>query len=78
MAKKAKTPKRANEPIKCSQCDLEFSESELSEEHKNKAFVFNGKVMCDECLVKMGGNPSDAMTYEAFIHSQQPKRPPEY
>jgi formylmethanofuran dehydrogenase subunit E len=71
----AKRAKKTKEPIKCAQCDLEFSESELSEEHKNKAFVFNGKVMCDECLYKMGVNTSDVMTYEAFIHSQQPKKP---
>ena len=78
MAKKAKMPKRANEPIKCAQCDLEFSESELSEKHKNKAFLWKGKWMCEECLIKMGVSQEDAMTYAAFIDSQQPKKPPEY
>ena len=75
MAKRAKNP---GQPIKCNQCDLEFSESELSEKHKNKAFLWKGKWMCEECLIKMGVNPEDAMTYAAFIDSQQPEKPPEY
>jgi hypothetical protein len=75
MVKKAK---KSQEPIKCAQCDLEFSHSELSEEHKNKAFLWKGKWMCEDCLLKMGVNQEDAMTYAAFIDSQQPKKPPKY
>jgi hypothetical protein len=70
--------KKAKQPIKCTQCDLEFPDSVLSEEHKNKAFVWQGKVMCEDCLYKMGINQSDAMTYGAFLNSQQPKKPPKY
>jgi len=77
MAKKQRTGK-AREPVKCAQCDLEFSESELSEKHKNKAFVYNGKVMCDDCLFKMDVSAGEAMTYEAFVASQQPRKPADY
>ncbi|MDO9332982.1 MAG: hypothetical protein Q7T57_00455 [Dehalococcoidales bacterium] len=67
--------KQAKQPIKCAQCDLEFPQSELSEEHKHKAFVWKGKVMCEECLFKMGINQDDVMTYGAFLNSQQPRKP---
>jgi hypothetical protein len=67
--------KKEKQPVKCTSCDLEFSDSELSEGHKNKAFVFKGKVMCDNCLYKMGVNPEDAMTYAAFLDSQEGKKP---
>lgn len=77
MAKKQKTGK-GKESVKCAQCDLEFSESELSEKHKSKAFVWNGKVMCEDCLFKMGVSAAEAQTYEAFIDSQQPKKPADY
>jgi len=45
MAKKEKTPKA----VKCSKCDLEFPESAASETHKNKAFVWDGKILCEDC-----------------------------
>jgi hypothetical protein len=70
--------KQAKQPIKCAQCDLEFPDSELSEEHKHKAFVWKGKVMCEDCLFKMGISPSDVMTCGAFLDSQQPKKPQKY
>ena len=77
MAKKQKAvkPAKAKGPVKCTQCDLEFSESELSEKHKNKAFVWDGKVMCDDCLFKMGVTAAEAQTYEAFVGSQQSRKP---
>lgn len=80
MAKKEKTakPAKAKGPVKCAQCDLEFSESELSEKHKNKAFVYNGQVMCADCLFKMGVSAAEAQTYEAFVASQQPRKPVDY
>ena len=70
--------KQTKQPIKCAQCDLEFPDTVLSEKHKNKAFVWQGKVMCEDCLVKMGVNQEDAMTYTAFLDSQQPKKPSKY
>jgi hypothetical protein len=70
--------RKANKPIKCAQCDVEFAHSELSEEHKNKAFLWKGKWMCEDCLLKMGVNQEDTMTYAAFIDSQQPKKPQNY
>jgi len=63
MAKKSKA-------IKCEKCDLEFPESELSEKHKNKAFVWDGKVLCKDCLVMMGGDPYAASTLWDFKQSQ--------
>jgi len=69
MKKPAKT-----KAVKCEMCDLEFSESELSEAHQNKAFVFRGKVICEDCLFSMGVVPSDAMTWAAFMASQNQKR----
>jgi hypothetical protein len=70
--------KKEKQPVKCAQCDLEFSDSELSEKHKNKAFVFRGKVMCEDCLYKMGVNADDAMTYAAFLDNQEANRPQNY
>lgn len=74
----AKRVKKSSEPIKCAQCDLEFPQSILSDKHKNAAFLWKGKWMCEECLLKMGVNPEEAMTYAAFIDSQQPQKPPRY
>jgi len=65
-------------PVKCEQCDLEFPDSELSEQHKHKAFVYKGKVMCEDCLFKMGVSPADAQTWSTFVESQQPQRPMNY
>jgi len=80
MAKKDKVarPARSKSPVKCAKCDLEFSESELSEKHKNKAFVWNGKVMCDGCLFKMGVSVAEAQTYDSFVGSQKPRKPIDY
>ena len=74
----AKRAKKITQPIKCSQCDLEFPQSVLSEEHKNKAFLWKGNWMCADCLLKMGVSQEDAMTYAAFIDSQQPQKPQNY
>ena len=64
---------KEKQPIKCAKCNLEFSESELSDEHVHKAFVFQGKVMCETCLFKMGTNPQEAQAWGAFIASQNQK-----
>jgi hypothetical protein len=53
---------KKNQPIKCAKCNLEFPDSVLSEEHKNKAFVWDDIVLCKDCLVMMGGNPATAST----------------
>jgi hypothetical protein len=70
--------KKEKQPAKCAECDLEFPESELSEKHKQKAFVGKGKVMCEDCLFKMGTSPAEAMTYSAFLESQNSRRPQNY
>lgn len=57
--------------MKCEKCDREFKEDE-----KGKAFVWQEKVMCEECLFRMGVSAEDAMTWVAFTHAQQDKRPP--
>ncbi|MFC1847321.1 hypothetical protein ACFLW5_00690 [Chloroflexota bacterium] len=57
--------------MKCEKCGHEFKEDE-----KAKAFVWQGKVMCEECLFRMGESPEDAMTWAAFTHTQQDNRPP--
>jgi len=48
---------KKNEPIKCEKCGLEFPDSVLSEEHKNKAFIWDDKILCKDCLILAGGNP---------------------
>lgn len=68
MAKEKKA--RAKGPVKCAECNLEFPETELSEEHKGKAFVWKGRVMCEDCLFKMGVSPENAQTWAAFMASQ--------
>ena len=68
MAKKPKA-------VKCEKCDLEFPESELSEEHKNKAFIWDGKILCKDCLVMMGGDPSTASTLWDFQSNQNKAKP---
>lgn len=61
--------------LKCTKCDLEFPESELSEEHKNKAFIFDDKILCKDCLVMMGGDPNVAQAYSSYRHSQEKAKP---
>ena len=60
--------------VKCEKCNLEFSESELSEEHKDKAFVWDGKILCKDCLAMLGGNESTALTLWDFQKEQKAKR----
>jgi len=71
VAKKAR-------PLKCEKCNLEFPASPLSEEHKHKAFVWKGKVMCEDCLLKMGTSLAEAETWSSFVQRQQPERPQKY
>ncbi len=59
--------------LTCEKCDREFKEDE-----KAKAYVWEGKTMCDECLFTMGADPSQAMTWMAFIESQGKGRPERY
>lgn len=64
MAKKPKT-------VKCEKCNLEFTDSELDEEHKNKAFVWDDKIVCKDCLVMMGGDPATA---DAWSFQKDPNK----
>ncbi len=68
MAKKPKA-------TKCEKCDLEFPESELSEEHKNKAFVWDGKILCKDCLIMGGGDPNTAVTWWDFQKNREKAKP---
>lgn len=56
--------------LKCEKCDREFKK----DEEKEKAFVWEEKVMCEDCLFSMGVSPDDAMTWAAFVHHQQDKQ----
>ncbi len=58
--------------MKCEKCDREFKK----EEEKKKAFVWEEKVMCEDCLFHMGVEPEGAMTWAAFMHNQQDKQNP--
>ena len=71
MAKKEKKAKN----LKCAKCDLEFPESEASEAHKNKAFVWEGKILCEDCLVMMGGSPGLAPSWWDFNKDQNKAKP---
>jgi len=68
MAKKAKV-------VKCEKCNLEFPESAMSEEHKNKAFVWNGKILCEDCLIMMGGTPGITSSLWDFSKDQDKAKP---
>ena len=68
MAKKIKG-------AKCSKCNLEFPESEASEEHKNKAFLWKGKVLCEDCLIMQGGTAAGAESLWDFSKDQDPDKP---
>ncbi len=56
--------------MKCDKCDREFKK----DEEKKKAFVWEEKVMCEDCLYEMGVSPDDAMTWVAFSHDQQDRQ----
>ena len=68
MAKKKGT-------IKCAKCNLEFPDSVLSEEHKDKAFVWDNSVLCKDCLVMMGGNPNTISTLWDFQNKPEKAKP---
>lgn len=68
MAKKPKS-------VKCEKCNLEFPESVLSEEHKNKAFVWKDKILCEDCLVMMGGDPSTTTDWWSFQKDKNKAKP---
>jgi NAD-dependent SIR2 family protein deacetylase len=53
--------------VKCEKCGLEFPESEMSEEHKNKAFI------CVNCLNMVGGDPRIADTLWSLQKEQKAK-----
>jgi Pyruvate/2-oxoacid:ferredoxin oxidoreductase delta subunit len=76
MAKKATSLEKKKvkklESVKCEKCGLEFPESTMSEEHKNKAFVWDDKILCEGCLVMMGGYPGTAQVWEP-LHNDQNK-----
>lgn len=63
MAKKAE---KKYKDVRCAKCNLEFPESVMSEDHKNKAFIWEGKVLCPDCLMMQGGNPGTATTWWDF------------
>jgi len=63
MAKKPKA-------IKCEKCGLEFTDSELSEEHKNKGFIYKDKLLCEDCLIMIGGDPRTTQTLWGFRNDQ--------
>ena len=68
MAKKVKG-------AKCAKCNLEFPESEISEEHKNKAFMWDDQILCKDCLVMMGGDPSVAQDWWSFQKDTNKAKP---
>ena len=68
MAKKSQS-------IRCSRCNLEFSEEELFDEHADKAFVEGNKILCKDCLVMLGGNPTVAKTYLAYQNDRGTNKP---
>jgi hypothetical protein len=71
MVKKAKLGKGA----KCEKCNLEFPDSIASEDHKNKAFVWEGKILCEDCLVMQGGNAANAVSLADFEKNQDKAKP---
>ncbi len=68
MAKKPKS-------VKCEKCGLEFPGSQLSEEHKDKAFVWKDKILCEDCLVMMGGDPGTAPDWWSFQKDKDKAKP---
>jgi peptide subunit release factor 1 (eRF1) len=53
--------------IKCEKCGLEFPESVMSGEHKDKAFI------CRDCLSAMGSDPRIAETVWSLQKEQKAK-----
>jgi hypothetical protein len=71
MAKKEKKQR----PTKCAQCDLEFPQSPASEDFKDKAFLYKGKIVCEDCLVMMGGTPGNEQIWWDFSKDQNKSKP---
>ncbi|MDD5190336.1 MAG: hypothetical protein PHE50_04765 [Dehalococcoidales bacterium] len=67
-----KKTNKEKQPIKCSKCNIEFSDTELAEKHTHKAFVWHGKVFCESCLTMMG-SPQEAQAWTAFSATQDSK-----
>jgi Pyruvate/2-oxoacid:ferredoxin oxidoreductase delta subunit len=76
MAKKATSSEKKKikklESVKCKKCGLEFPESTMSEEHKNRPYVWDDEILCKDCLVMMGGYPGTAHVWEP-LHNDQNK-----
>lgn len=70
MAKKTKSSEKKNieklKAIKCDKCGIEFPGSELSQEHKNRAFIWKNQTLCEDCLVLTGGDPNVARELWSF------------
>ncbi len=64
---------KKNQPIKCAKCGLEFPDSVLSEEHKDKAFIWDDTVLCKDCLVMMGAPANTASTLWDFQKQKKAK-----
>ena len=60
--------------LKCKKCGIEFKGGE----EKHRAFVSDGDVICEDCLVKGGGDPQQTLTWLAFQELQRKDRPPRY
>jgi NAD-dependent SIR2 family protein deacetylase len=59
--------------VKCEKCGLEFPESTMSENHKDKAFIWKDKLLCEDCLVMMGGDPRTVETLWSFQKEDKAK-----
>ena len=68
MAKKLKN-------VKCEECGIEFSESDLFDEHVGKAFVQDDKIFCKDCLFMQGGSISTAQTYLSYQNDKGSTKP---
>jgi hypothetical protein len=66
---------KKTKPVKCSKCNVEFSESELFDEHSEKAYVLGDKIFCKDCLQ---GNWKQAQTYLEHQNSQGTHKPHEW
>lgn len=76
MAKKPTSSEKKKikklESVKCKKCGLEFPESTIFEEHKNRPYVWDDEILCKDCLVMSGGNPVTAQFWEP-LHNNQDK-----
>ena len=57
------------QPVRCEKCDREFSPEEAIE-YPGKVHVYQGKVMCEDCLVDMGVSPDDAEPYWTYVSAR--------